>query len=199
MATRRISLLVLGVWLGTMLLVALLAADNFNSPARALRSPNGRVLAEVKRIGEPQARAFLRFHAASINRDLFERYGYAEIALGAALFLLLLFATSGNRLILFLSSVMLLLQLVLQFAIIPQMGGLSRGLDLAGAAEMLPERRSFSGYHAAYAVLGSLKLLIGIALAVRLVAGGKRSRLRNDRVRHQLDVVDHPDHRHVDG
>ena len=199
MIARRISLLLLGVWLGTLLLAALVAADNFSSPARALHSPNSRVQAEVQRFGEPQARAFLRFHAASINRDLFERYGYAELVLGAALWLLLLFATNGNRLVLLLSSGMLLVQLVVQFAIIPPMGELSRALDLAGASDMLPERRSFGGYHAAYAVLALVKLLLGLALAVRLVVGGGSGRLRSGRVRNQLDLVDDADHRHVNG
>jgi len=198
MVARRISLLLLGVWLGTYLLAALLAADNFRSPARALRSPNYRVRAEAKRFGEPQARAFLRFHASSINRDLFERYCYAELGLGATLCLLLLFATNGNRLVLCLTSAMLLVQLVVQFAIVPRMEELSLALDLAGAAELLPERRSFGSYHAAYAVLGSVKLLLGIGLAVRLVVGGRGGRLRGGRVHNQLDLVDDPDYRHVD-
>ncbi len=197
MTTRHLALLILGAWLGTILMMAWIATDNFASVDRALQASSKTVQTELDQVGEDRARALLRYHASQQNRGYFHRFGFAQLAMGVALAVTLLFATNGNFMVMALCGGMLLVQVAQQFAIVPHMIAIGGALDFIDPAEMTAERGVFQTYHRVFGSLEVLKLLLGLGLAVRLTLGRGRSSRRGG-AREDLDLVDNPDHRAVD-
>jgi hypothetical protein len=90
--------------------------------------------------GHDLARAFLRYQASELNRSYFDNWG-AQIVLGAVLFLVLLFGSPPNRLMLLLTMLMLALVLLMHFYLTPEITRLGRVIDFVA-----PGRRHQTGH-----------------------------------------------------
>ncbi len=196
MHSRRLAALVLGAWLAGSLFMIGVATSNFKIVGNILKEPPPPARAQIEGLTEDGARMLLRLVASEQNRFFFHAWETAQIGLGAALALTLLFATNGHRVVMGLSLAMLALVIVTHFLLTPEITALGRVIDYVPADRQTEERVLFWKYHNVYSGTELVKLALGFLLAVWLLKSrgdGRRSRPV------KLDPVDHADHGHVDG
>ena len=179
MHVRRLACLLLGMWLAGSGYLGVVAAQNFLTIDRLLKEPrSSRATVEVEKLGGPeQARLFLRHYVGEQNRFYFQAWEITQMILGGALFLLLLFGTREGKLALLLVLAMLLLVFFLHFGVTPGLVGLGRELDFTPPIPDSPLRAAFRARHVMYSTLEVVKVVIGVGLAVLLVAGRATRRL----------------------
>src|SRR5688500_6870903 len=97
MNTRRLVCMLLGAWLAGSLWMFVTATQNFRTVDRLMHDPPPAATSMISRIGIANARTLLRFEASEMNRFYFDVWEWAQLALGIAAFLLLLFTTSVGR------------------------------------------------------------------------------------------------------
>jgi hypothetical protein len=196
MHTRRLTMLLLGMWLGASLLMDWMAIESFGTVPAGMDSVRQREPLLVRTIGEDPVRQLLRFQTAELNRHHNYSWGFAQVAFGLGLVVVVLFATNGNKPALILSSAMFLLAAGMQFAVMPSMLERDRALDFA-AGDATLERAAFAGSHNTYIGMEVLKLLTGLGLAGVLLyrerGGASGSTRRRRRRSDNLDEVDYTD------
>jgi hypothetical protein len=111
MHTRRLSMLILGLWLGLTFAMLFVATQNFR--------------------GVDNTRLLLRYQIAELNRFYFDWYGVAQITLAFSLAACLLFATNGNKFVLLLAGAAILVVIVEKSFLYPEITYLGRLLDFA--------------------------------------------------------------------
>lgn len=191
---HRLAALLLGAWLGGCLFMDMVATANFRSVDRVLAAPPAPFALEIQALGgHDAARMFLRHQVSEQNRWYFVTWEQAQIGLGAALFLLLVFGTDSGRLALLAAVLMLGLVLVMHFFLTPEITRLGRVIDFVPPGAPSGERTRFWVFHGAYSASELLKLGLGIVLAALVVRGRKKLQPA------QVDTVDKADHSHVDG
>ena len=169
---RRLAALLLGAWLGGSVFMDMVATQNFRSVDRLLAAPPAQVAERIQALGgHDAARVFLRYQVSEQNRWYFESWERAQIVLGAALFLVLVFGAVPNRLTLLLVLLMLAMVLVMRFFLTPEIIRLGRAADFAPAAD----RTRFWTFHGMYSAGELIKLGLGIVLGVRLLLRAKRT------------------------
>ena len=199
MHSRRFTTLLLGLWLGASLFMDWASIDSFWTIDGAAQSAREREPILVRTIGAGPVRELLRFQTAELNRHYAYIWGYAQVALGAVLLVVVLFATNGNKAALALSAAMLLLVAGMQFAVMPPMLEQGRALDFAAGKDLTRERAAFAGSHNTYIGMEVLKLVMGFGLAGVLLyreRGGSGSTRRRRRVS-DLDEVNYANHGRV--
>ncbi len=163
----------LGSLLVGMILIGLVAAENFFMVDRLLESPTPAEFQEkIAPLSGGDARIVLRYLSSELNRFYFRVWGGAEIFLGAVLLGLAL--RSGpkgwnDRTFTIGAGVMLGLSLFMTFYLTPQLVEIGRGLDFVPRDPPPPGLRRFGMLHGAYSALDLLKLVLGIWLTFRLV------------------------------
>lgn len=166
---QAVAIALVGVWVGWTLFMWYLAGRSFSTVDRVMRSSNPQFQEATRPLGREQTRVVLRHLASEINRTIFRAYGWAQILLGAALFLLLRRVAPEDKLSLFLAGLMLLLVLALTFVITPQIVSLGRSLDFAARQPPPPGYRRFWMLHGAFTALDGAKLVAGLALLGRWI------------------------------
>jgi len=153
----------------------LVATQNFRSVDRLLAAPPIQIAEQIQKLGgRDAARVFLRYQASELNRAYFQNWERAQISLGLALFLVLLFGTVPDRLMLLPALLMLVLVLLMHFYMTPEITRLGRLIDFSPAALSSPERSRFWRFHGAYSATELIKLALGFVLAWRLLRMRKR-------------------------
>ncbi len=186
MKTRYFYCWLVGAWMAGSLFMIMVATQNFRSVDRLLAAP-GRAGAQVETMGHDAARAFLRYQVSEQNRWYFETWEKIQLALGVAA----LAATFRQRkLIVSLTTLMSAPLLLERFYLTPEIIRLGRLIDFVPQAAPSPERVTFWTFHAAYSGVEIVKLALGLLLSGRLI-------FDRNRVAGQVDVVDEPDHSHV--
>jgi hypothetical protein len=89
--TRRLAAVVISIWFGGILLVALAAPAAFRSVDNVLTAPPESVAKALKSLGPSLTREILRYQASESNRLLFDTWGWVQLGLGLAVVILLLF------------------------------------------------------------------------------------------------------------
>ncbi len=165
---RTFSALLLGAWLGASILADVAVTQNFQTVDRFLASPGtSRTVTEIEAAGRARERFILRRNAAEENNGIFLNWEWAEIAIGAGLFLVLLRDSKLSKAALMLSLAMLAIVIVEHFLLTPLITGLGRKVDDLPATN--PLSREFWILHGFYSGFDILKLLIGASLAALLV------------------------------
>jgi hypothetical protein len=178
MHVSRVACLLLGAWVGGSMFMTAVATQNFRSVDRTIESEEDSSRKAIESIGgEEAARVFLRHHEGETNRRYFVAWEYAQLAIGGALFLLLLFGAAPRKWAILVSLLMLLLVGVMRLSVTPSITSLGRELDFLPAGQEGPIRNQFRAWHSAYGALEATKLAFAVALAAMLVAGnGARRR-----------------------
>jgi hypothetical protein len=192
---RRLVCLLLGAWLAGSAMMALVATQNFRTVDRLLLDPNPAISQELRTMGHDVARMLLRWEAGEQNRILFEIWETAQLALGMAVFFVLLFGSTESKYSLFMSLAMLVIVIVERFLLTPMIVSLGRLIDFVPPSAHSVERIKFTVLHSGYAGTEVLKFLIGLILSVKLMI---RSRRRSSQFAGDVNVVDKTYHRHVD-
>lgn len=167
--TPLISIAILSAWLATTLCIWFVATRSFRTVDRVLSSPNGEFEQTVQTLTHDRARAALRYVASELNRTLFRAYGFAQIALGALLLILVWREMPRDTTSLALAGAMLALALVLTFVIQPQIVALGRAIDFLPRHPAPPQMSRFWMLHGAFTGLDGAKLLAGAGLLVRWI------------------------------
>jgi hypothetical protein len=128
----------LGIWLGGSVLLGFLTLENFRSPNLVLSSPAPVEAKMIEKLGLEDIRLLLRHMAMEQSRTYLALWEDAEIAIGAALVLLLLFSSQTRIFPLIMASTMLILVLFQHFAILPEI--IYRGRE----ADFPPGNASFA-------------------------------------------------------
>jgi hypothetical protein len=194
MRSRRISCLLLGLWMGAGLWMLWVAADNARAADRLLLAPNAYADAYLKSLGRTQLGPLTHYLANEQNRLLFETWGVVQIALGALFFFQLLFGTHLGKLPLAVALLMLLIVIAERVAIAP-------GMELVGQHNDLNPSPSARAQFAGDALNYGYKFAEGAKFALGAVAAAIliwQERRRSFDARKQIDAIDKPDYRHID-
>jgi len=165
MQFHRLASFIIGIWLGVSVFMDFVATQNFKTVNRVLSSADLRAVETAKKLGDTDsARFLLRYFAGEANRYLFEQWEWAELMLGLALLLVLLFGRTYQKFAMTLCLVMMCLVAAQRFRLTPAIVQIGRELEFSDSAS-----RRFAAYHAAYGYIEVSKLVLGLVLAGRLV------------------------------
>lgn len=151
------------------------ATQNFRSVDRLLAQPAAPAGEQIEKMGQQVARTLLRHQVSEQNRWYFEMWGLAEIGLGGALLMVLLFGSSETNAMLVLPVLMLLIAVAQRFALTPQMVVIGRVIDWVPASEASSDRSRFWLLHNAFVGLDLVNWALGIYLTSKLLFRRKKS------------------------
>lgn len=164
---RRLAALLLGAWLGASIVADLAVTQNFQTIDRFLEKPGSvSTSAALHEISRDRERLLLRRNAAEENNWIFLNWERVELALGGALFLLLLFGERPQRLMLVMCAALFVIVAAEHFLLTPFITDLGRKVDDLPANA--PDSRRFWLLHGVYSGLDILKMLVALAFAIRL-------------------------------
>lgn len=179
MSTRRLSMLLIGAWIGISLALLAVSVLNTRNLHLVVESKTPQVAAAVKQLTPEKAQAVLQHHAAEMTRHLTDLYGYAQIGLAVALGTVLLFATNGRSWMMALAGALLVITLVERFFLFPEMDYLGRMLDFERPDGNVAARQRLSSFQMAFGVVEGGKWLLMTVLGARLLLGGTERRRRH--------------------
>lgn len=172
MQFHRLASLILGIWLGVSVFMDFVAVQNFQSVSRVLGSVDLRAVEAAKKVSDPDTlRQLLRYFAGETNRFLFEQWEWAELLLGLALVLVLLFGRTDQKFAMSLCLLMLIIVAAQRFKLTPAITTLGRELEFSASAS-----RRFNFYHAAYGYMEIAKITLGLLMALRLLIRRRASK-----------------------
>jgi hypothetical protein len=162
----RLAITVLiGVWFGGILIVALAVPRSFATVDQVMADPAPEAGKAIRDIGPIRARLLLRYQVSEANRAMFSLWGWAQVALALAVFGITLFGTKAQRLAVALAGAMLLIALVTNFLLVPRLEQISRASDFAPALSAGPQsdrfmvlHRGFTAFEAVVGILGAVLL-----------------------------------------
>ncbi|MCS7023427.1 MAG: hypothetical protein NZV14_01400 [Bryobacteraceae bacterium] len=182
MHTRRLVTLILGLWLGLTGAMFFVATQNFRGVDRLLAEPAREASKSFELLGRDSARMLLRYQVSELNRFYFDWFSMAQIAFAVLLALVLLFATNGNKLMLFLSLSLVLVAIFEKFMLVPEITFLGRAIDFVPAEVSTPARSRFWSFHSAYSVAEVIKLGLLLAIALKMLVASYPKRSRSTRL-----------------
>jgi hypothetical protein len=194
MSSRRLACLLLGLWLGAGLFMALVSWQNVRTAARLLDPPHPAVLLETKPLAAATLRSLFRYEAAEQTRFYYETWETAQLVLAALFFFFLLFGTREDKYSLAAALVLLGAAAFQRFWFTPQISALGRMADFL--PEQSVERVKLMVLETGYRWTEAGKAAIGLALAARLMRG-RRSGSPSD-IRQELDLINKANYGHID-
>jgi len=192
MHSRRMACFFLGIWVGAAILMTGVAVENDRSVDRVLSRPSPSALVSLKALGPGGAQMLLRYEAAEQNRWFLRAWGIVQLIGGSLFFLFLLLGTREGKFSLAAVLVMLALVLVQLFLLTPALVSLGRLVDFLPANQPSGDRSRLWVLDGGYALMEALKLAVALLLGASLM----RHRRSGD-AREELDMIDKPNHRHV--
>jgi hypothetical protein len=175
---RRFVAVLIGMWLGGILLVALAAPAAFRSVDSVMSMPPETVKKAMEKLGPTTLREILHYQVGEANRLLFEAWGTVQLVFGGLVFALLLFFTSTGRAALALAFSMFLLSGMMDLYLIPRITAIGR--EMRAYARLAPTEAlgRFQILHAGFTVFELVVALLGLVLVVILLRtrGGTAAR-----------------------
>jgi hypothetical protein len=179
MHIRRLTMAIIGVWIGLSLAMLFVATQNFRGVDRLLEAPGAPASQVMETITRDDARALLRYQVSELNRFFFDWFGLVQVALAVALTVNLLFATNGHRPTLVICVLLVILVAIEKWYMTPEITYLGRLIDFVRSDLPSPVRSRFWSFHIAFSVMEVVKLLVLAALGIRVI-------MRSDRRRRKL-------------
>lgn len=172
---RRLAAILLGAWLGGSILTDVAVTENFNTIDTFLQTPgNIAASAELNNIGRDRERLLLRRNAGEENTWIFTNWERVEVAIGGALFLVLLFGGRPQKLLLGLCLAMTAVVAAQHFFLLAPIADLGRRVNYLPASD--PESVKFWRLHGVYSGLEIAKILLALVFAARLTLRWKPDR-----------------------
>lgn len=173
---RRAASILIGIWFGGILMVALSAPAAFRSVDTHLAAPTEATAKALKALGPTTVREILHYQVGEANRLMFESWGWVQSALGAAIFVMLLFGTTVGRPALGIALGQFLMALLMQFIMIPRITEIGRQMRSGSTGQPQDLVARFRAMHLGFTAFELAVVLLGSALLVLLLrrAGGRR-------------------------
>ena len=194
MHARRLACFILGMWLAAGIAIAWLEREDFQTIQDVLSQPDPAVAERVKVLGAHETYLLMGHVAAEQRQRTIRSWEDLQLVLGLGFFFFLLFGTREGKLSLAIALLLVGLVMLERLLLTPEALSLARiaGFAHNRAASAEEVRRTvLSSTHAGFEFA---KWILEAALAaVLVVRRGGRSGDSGD----QLDVVDKPDHGHV--
>ena len=178
---RRLAAVLIGVWFGAILVVALGAPAAFHSVDGVLASPPPSVAKAVEALGPGPTRNILRYQVSEANRMLFEIWGWVQVGLGLTVVVLLLFLSNAGRSSLWLSVAMLAMAVMMNSLLIPRMEDTGRQMAFsvhATPAELADRYQRFEWMHFGFSAFELIVVALGAILLVLLLRSRRGLRFR---------------------
>jgi hypothetical protein len=188
--SRRLTCLILGLWLGGSLLFAWISSSGMSTAGTAINTLGPKGQQAIGVVGQESARQLSRFVVSEVMRE----FSYAW---GIILFVAVTFSTNGNKVLMLLAGAMLALTLVLHLSASPNISALGRVIDFARAHEFERERRALAAFSSAYVLVEFVKVGLGIAIGAILTLTSGMASKRRRRVVHKLDEIDNANYGRV--
>jgi hypothetical protein len=195
MHARRFACMLLGIWLAGSIVVTFIAADSRNTAERLLIDHGSGASLRITAMGRDEARIMLAYPVRQQVRWWLEEWENLEVALGAFFFLFLLFGTREGKLALSLTLGIYAIVLFQRFFTLPQILYLGAQMDFVPLNVVIPERNQFIAVQKLFTGVEIFKALAILGLGVYMIVRTRRSSHSWDHV----DMIDEPNHRHVDG
>ncbi len=163
---QRLASLVLAVWIGGIVTVAIAAPIAFRAVDSLMANQPEMLTNAVRKIGPVPMYEVLRLLAGEVNRLLFQTFGYIQLALAAIVFMQVVFFSNLKKVGVFLSGLMLLISSAMGFVLIPQIARVGREIQASAAAKAAGEERfqalhlAFTSFEIGLAIVGSLLLAL---------------------------------------
>jgi len=167
--THVLAVAILGAWIASTLAMWFAATRSFRTVDRVLKDGAAQFQELTKPLGEDSTRVAARYVASEINRSLFWGYGALQMALGAALFLLVWRETPRQPIDIGVAVTMLALSVVLTLIVTPMIVSLGRSIDFLPRHPPPPVMPRFWALHGSFTGLDGVKLLAGVGLLMRWV------------------------------
>jgi hypothetical protein len=184
------------MWLAAGFLMAWIERQTAYSAQRHF-DEDAAVMVMLKTIGPTAGRALLTHQVSEQNRELSERWEYAQLLLGFFFFAFLLLWTREGKASLALTLFMLALVVAQRFLLTPEAVTLGRSLDFAVKGGPAGDRARLGLVQNVYLAVEIIKWATGVVLAVLLIFR-KHRRAPSRYTRQEINVVDEPYHGHVD-
>jgi hypothetical protein len=176
---RRIAAMLLGIWLGGILMISVATPAAFLSVDDLLASPSATTAKALKLLGPVTVKELLFQQVGESNRGLFNFWGYAQLTIATLVFLLLLFFTTVRRPVLGLSLGMLLMALLMNLFLIPRIGAIGREIRAGTRVDPVEAQEKFKLLHMGFTLFELAVALLGVILAALLLrARSKSTRMR---------------------
>lgn len=195
MHSRRLACFLLGMWFSGSILCTWLISENSREVEHLLVQADPAATLRIKLLGPAETAMLMRYEAAELTRNEMALWGTVQLALGAFFLLFLLFGTNEGKLHLALALVLLILVAAQRFFLSPEIASLGKLTDFVAAPAGTEDRAKLLVMQSAYLGTEIVKWVMMLGLAAALITQGPR-RLR--RSRNQFNVIDKPDHRHID-
>ena len=164
---QRLALALMGAWVMGTIAVATVAAENFYTIDRLLAARSNAAFAElIDRLGAAGTRDLLRYLASELNRLYFQIWGYAQMAIGVAVVLLMrktapARARHGAAAMLAIAGVLL--------AMTPMIVRVGRSLDFVPRDPEPQAMQLFWILHGGYTTLSLIQLVVGAAVTAAII------------------------------
>ncbi len=166
---RMLAAIILSAWVAMTLCRWYAAIGSFGAIRRVLEGANPQLAETTKSLSPGQARLVLRHAASEINRTYFRAYGWAQLALGLALLIVLFRQAPRDTAALVVTGAMLALVAGLTLYVTPEIVALGRKIDFVPRDPAPPEMARFRVLHGAFTGLDGVKLAAGLGLLARWV------------------------------
>lgn len=170
------------------------AAANASAANSLLMRPSAAASEYLKTLGHTPIFPLARYLAAEQNRSLYETWGMVQIAVGAFFFFFLLFGTKQGKVPLALALLMFLIAVAERVVVMPEMEMVGRVTDFA-ASQSHRVRTANEVLNYGYAMAELAKWVLAAGVAGFLIWQRER---RSTDSRHQVDMVDKANYRHID-
>lgn len=183
--TRRITAVLLSMWLGGILLALLVAPAQYRSVDSTMVSPPPHIARAMKLVGQTAMRDVLQYQALESSRVVLEWWGLMQVALGLSVFLLLLFMSTAGRPALGLSLGMLLMALLQEFFLIPRISQIGQDMRLTAQSQIAEVSAKLRALHLGFTAFEMTVVLVGAVLLGLLLrnrpgfSGNRNSRLKD--------------------
>lgn len=164
-----LAISILSAWLAMTVCMWFAATGSFGAVRRVLEGSNPQLAETTKTLTADQTRLVMRHAASEINRTYFRAYGWAQLALGLGLLVLLVRQTPRDPVALIVAGAMLVVVVPLTFYVTPEIIEIGRRIDFVPRDPAPPEMSRFHLLHGAFTILDGLKFLVGVGLLARWV------------------------------
>jgi hypothetical protein len=163
---RALLIMLLGGWIVGTLLIAFVATQNFRMVDRLLSAPTPEFSRAIAPLAHDETRGVLRYLVSELNRLYFSVWGFAQLALGAAVVAAALGLRPLDRTVVTVAATILVIVIV-SLLLSQLLLSLGRSLDFVSHTPALPALVRFRRLHLVYTALDLLKLTLCVWLLIR--------------------------------